>query len=86
MKTIPKIRGYVASQKNIIVFLYRRSNKTTYLISLNYQTEKEWIEIGSRFYGRIYPNRCDLSPDGTYFLYFAMGKSQQQLQYILYFN
>ena len=84
MKTIPKIRGYVASQKNIIVFLYRRSNKITYLISLNYQTDKEWIEIGSRFYGRIYPNRCDLAPDGTYFLYFAMGKSQQQYHQKLY--
>ena len=78
MKTIPKIRGYIATEKNKIVFLYRRSNKITYLISLNYQQERDCIQIGSRFYGRIYPNRCDISPDGNYFLYFAMGSSQQQ--------
>ncbi|VEP12276.1 hypothetical protein H1P_1400004 [Hyella patelloides LEGE 07179] len=84
MKTIPKIRGYIATKKNIIVFLYRRSNKITYLISLDYQKGRESIQIGSRFYGRIYPNRCDISPDGTYFLYFAMGKSQQQYEKKLY--
>ena len=84
MKTIPKIRGYVADEKNKIVFLYRRSNKITYLIFLDYQKGTETIQIGSLFYGRIYPNRCDISPDGTYFLYFAMGKSQQQYNKKLY--
>ena len=78
MKTTSKTRGYVANKKNKIVFLYRRSNKITYLISLDYQKRQEHIQIGSRFYGRIYPNRCDVSADGTYFLYFAMGRSQQQ--------
>ena len=84
METIPKIRGYIAEQKNKIVFLYRRSNKVTYLALLDYQGKKESIQIGSRFYGRIYPNRCDISPDGRYFLYFAMGKSQQQYNQKLY--
>lgn len=84
MKTIPKIRGYTASKQNKIVFLYRRSNKVTYLVLLNYQPGKESIQIGSRFYGRIYPNRCDIAPDGSYFLYFAMGKSQKQYNKKLY--
>ena len=84
MKTIPKIKGYVASKKNRIVFLYRQSNKVTYLAVLDYAQGKEAITIGSRFYGKIYPNRCDLSADGAYFLYFAMGSSQQQYQKQLY--
>ena len=84
MKTIPKIRGYIANKNHKIVFLYRQSNKITYLVLLNYQKKQESIQIGSRFYGRIYPNRCDIAPDGTYFLYFAMGSSQQQYQKRLY--
>jgi len=84
MKTIPKIRGYVAAEKHRIVLLYRKSNKVTYLISLDYQRHKEYVQVGSRFYGRIYPNRCDISPDGTYFLYFAMGGSQKNYDKRLY--
>lgn len=78
MKSTPKIRGYVATKKNRIVFLYRKSNKITYLFLLNYQKNKENIQLGSCFHGKFYPNRCDLSPDGKYFLYFAMGNSQKQ--------
>ena len=84
MKSIPKIRGYIATENNLIVFLYRQSNKITYLLTLDYRKTKEFLQVGSRFYGRIYPNRCDISPDGTYFLYFAMGKSQQQYNKKLY--
>ncbi|MEM1254736.1 MAG: hypothetical protein AAGI69_20055 [Cyanobacteria bacterium P01_H01_bin.21] len=80
----PKIRGYVATECDRTVFLYRRSNKITYLILLEYKKERFNLDVGSRFYGRIYPNRCDLSPDGKYFLYFAMGKSQQQYEKKLY--
>lgn len=49
--------------------LYRRSHKTTYVLKL---TAKDRLEKGSRFYGRLFPERCDLSPDGRLFVYFAM--------------
>lgn len=84
MNSTPKIRGYVATKKNRILFLYRRSNKTTYLFLLTYLKDKEDLQIGSRFHGKFYPDRCDLSPDGTYFLYFVMGKSQRQYDKKLY--
>ncbi len=74
----PKIRGFVATRKNKIIFLYRKKNRITFLVSLDYQEGNASLEIGSRFYGRIYPNRCDLSPDGKWFIYFAMGQSQSQ--------
>ena len=84
VKSVPKIRGYVATTKNKIVLLYRRSKKVTYLVLLSYTKHKASVQIGSRFYGRMYPNRCDISSDGTYFLYFAMGSSPAQYKKPLY--
>ncbi len=80
----PKIRGYVAEKKETIVFLYRRSHKITYFITLNYKDQKETLEAGSGFYGKFYPNRCDISKDAKHFLYFAMGKSQKKYDKKLY--
>jgi hypothetical protein len=76
MKSTPKIRGYIAREGFTALFLYRKSNKVTYLVSLNYRNRSDKFKVGSRFYGQIYPNRCGLSPDGKEFIYFAMGKSQ----------
>ena len=80
----PKIRGFVATAKNVILLLYRKSSKVTFLFLLDYQNGKDRLEAGSRFYGRIYPERCDISPDGSWFIYFAMGKSQKQYAKKLY--
>ena len=74
----PKIRGYIATRQNRIVLLYRQTNKVTYLVLLEYNRKNINLRIGSRFYGRIYPNRCDLSLDGKYFIYFAMGRRPHQ--------
>jgi len=84
MSSTPKIRGYIAENREVIVLLYRKSHKVTYLVTLNYKNRKEILKIGSRFYGRFYPNRCDISSDGRYFLYFAMGKSQKKYDKKLY--
>lgn len=75
MKATPKIRGFLAARKNKGLFLYRRSNMKTYLISFSYERKIDKFTLGSGFYGRIYPNRCDISPDGNDFIYFAMGAS-----------
>jgi hypothetical protein len=36
-----------------------------------WDTKKDRFERGQWFHGRIYEERCDLSPDGTKFIYFA---------------
>jgi len=77
MKSTPKIRGFIARDGYTALFLYRRSNKVTYLVSMNYKGRSEKFQTGSRFYGQLYPNRSGLSPDGKEFIYFAMGNSQQ---------
>ncbi len=73
----PKIAGFIAEKKNIIVFIYRKTNKINYLIRMDYYKNNEKLHLGSRFYGRFYPSRCDISPDGRHFLYFAMGHSKK---------
>lgn len=78
MNSTPKIRGFLASQACRGVFLYRKSSKVTYLVSFNYEKKKDRLSLGSRFYGKLYPNRCDISPDGADFIYFGMGASLRQ--------
>lgn len=78
MNSTPKIRGFLASEKCRGLFLYRRSSKASYLISFNYEKKKDALSLGSGFYGKLYPNRCDISPDGEDFIYFAMGASLRQ--------
>lgn len=77
-KNTPKIIGFLA-EKNIVVFIYRKTNKIHYLVRMQYYKNKEVIAFGSRFYGKLYPSRCDISPDGRHFLYFAMrGTSKEK--------
>lgn len=45
------------------------------MISFDYGKKKDTFRLGSGFYGKLYPNRCDISPDGNDFIYFAMGAS-----------
>lgn len=76
--SLPKIQAYFAKKANVIVFLYRKSHKVTYMFKMRYQEDSEILECGSKFYGRFFPERCDLSEDGKYFLYFVHGKSQRK--------
>jgi hypothetical protein len=58
------------------VVFYRRSRLTTYCLALDYERKgkghRDKLAKGSRFYGRLFPERCDLSPDGRLMVYFAM--------------
>ena len=61
-----------------MLFIYRQSHSQSYIIKLEYKAKTYKLTMGSSFYGRIYPNRSDISDDGKYFLYFALGKSQRK--------
>lgn len=65
----PKTFLFLARQAPGGIVFYRRSHKTTYVLRL---TARDALKIGSRFYGRLFPERCDLSPDGKLLVYFAM--------------
>lgn len=72
----PKTCVLLACNAPVAVILYRKSHLMTYCLHLNYeQRHKRHIyELtkGSRFYGRLFPHRCHLSPDGSMLVYFAM--------------
>ena len=72
----PKSCVLLASNAPVAVILYRKSHLTTYCLHLNYeQRHKRYVyklTKGSRFYGRLFPHRCHLSPDGSMLVYFAM--------------
>ena len=68
-----KVRGYVAEDSRVAVLLVRLSRKCTVVCRLSTENGDTKVQIGSRFFGRFFPDRCDLSPDGTWFLYFVMG-------------
>lgn len=53
------------------VILRRGPSKWYHVI--RWQTERDLFEHGAWFHGRIYEDRCDLSPDGNLFVYFCFG-------------
>lgn len=79
---MPKSQVLLASHAPVAVIFYRKSRLTTYCLHLDYERRKsgyrDKLSKGSRFYGRIFPERCDLSSDGSLMVYFAMrGKRMQ---------
>jgi hypothetical protein len=60
-----------------IGLIVRRGPSTWVQLSL-WHTDTDEIEYGQWFHGRVLEDRCDLSPDGLLFLYFASkyGRSQ----------
>jgi hypothetical protein len=53
----------------VAVVLRRGPSKQTLVVRWN--LARNTFEEGQWFAGRIYPERCDLSPDGAWFVYFA---------------
>jgi hypothetical protein len=62
-----------AKDAPVVVVIRRKPSKCVHLIRWN--TETNALEQGSWFEGRLYPNRCDVSFDGHWMVYLAMGAS-----------
>ncbi|TDU32151.1 hypothetical protein DFR24_1540 [Panacagrimonas perspica] len=50
-----------------------RRGPTRKVCVIGWNRSNDSFEVGQWLYGRIYERRCDLSPDGKHFLYFAMN-------------
>jgi hypothetical protein len=59
----------LARRASVAAVLRRGPSKWVQLSA--WDTSTDAIEHGQWFHGRIYERRCDLSPDGSLFLYFA---------------
>lgn len=61
----------LAREANTAVIIRRGPSKSVCVIG--WHRGKDTFRIGQWMRGRIYERRCDLSPDGRYFIYFAMN-------------
>lgn len=60
-----------AHESSKAVIIRRKPSKRVHIIS--WDTDTDSIKYGSWFSGRIYSERCDLSWDGRWMVYLAMG-------------
>lgn len=70
MAEIPaRLFGIVARAAPLVVIM--RRGPTRWVRLLLWHTDTDVVESGQWFHGRIFERRCDLSPDGQLFVYFA---------------
>lgn len=70
-KVPARLHVLLARESTTGVVIRRGPSRHTAIIGWDRQTDH--FEIGQWFSGRIYERRCDLSPDGAHFIYFAMN-------------
>lgn len=66
-----RIHLLVAKEAPVVIVIRRKPSKCFDIIKWN--TETDEMEHGSWFRGRIYEMRSDVSFDGQYMIYLAMG-------------
>ncbi len=71
MSTFPA-RLHVLLAREAPVGLVIRRGPSRQVCTLLWDRRTDQFRLGQWFKGRIYERRCDLSPDGRHFLYFAM--------------
>lgn len=70
----PKARIHLlpALSSPIVVVLRRKPAKRFHVIAWN--TDTNTLEYGTLFEGKLFVERCDVSPDGQYLAYMAIGR------------
>ena|SRR5580704_13074728 len=67
-----RIHLLAAKEAPTVVILQRKRAKLFHIITVD--TEKHWVKQGSWFRGRLYEMKCDISFDGEFMVYLAIGK------------
>jgi hypothetical protein len=62
-----------AKASPFVVVIRRKPSKCFHVIRWNTQSDE--LEYGSWFHGKLFPKRCDVSFDGQWMVYLAMGAS-----------
>ncbi len=71
MKQTPSCRLHILLAREAPVGLILRRGPSAWFHLIKWNTAKDTFEHGAWFKGRIYEDKCDLSPDGSLFVYFA---------------
>jgi hypothetical protein len=77
----PSPRLFVILARDAPVGLVLRRGPASWYHLVRWHTADDRFESGAWFHGRLYEERCDLSPDGELFLYFAMQGSRFRTSY-----
>ncbi|MDH3688803.1 MAG: hypothetical protein OEU36_04895 [Gammaproteobacteria bacterium] len=79
MTTLPspcRLSVFLSRKTNVGVVLRRGPSEWTQLIRWDRKTDR--FTLGQWFHGRVYERRCDLSPNGELFIYFAAKHGPRQ--------
>jgi hypothetical protein len=77
-RRLPPCRIFGVLAKDAAVAVLLRRGPTRWVEMIRWDTASDTFERGQWFHGRIYERRCDLSPDGALFVYFAAKHSARQ--------
>src|SRR3954453_18587526 len=75
----PRMHGIVARDAPVAVIFRRGPTRWVEVISVDLANDH--VERGAWFHGRIYEQRCDLSPDGALMVYFATPHRRRDPSY-----
>lgn len=73
MKKTPPPRLHILAAKEAPIVVILRRGPSKFYHCVKYNTKTDAIEYGSWFHGKLYHFRCDLSHDGQWMVYLAMG-------------
>lgn len=71
-------RIFVILAKEAPVGVIFRRGPSKWMQIIKWHTDSDTFDFGAWFHGQIYPERCDLSPDGTKLIYFATDYSYSE--------
>jgi hypothetical protein len=80
MKAPPPRLSVILAREAPVAVILRRGPAAWYHV-IRWYTDQDRFESGAWFKGRLYEERCDLSPDGELLLYFAMQGSRFKTSY-----
>lgn len=79
-QVIPSRVHIIFARKAPVAIAIRRGPSKR-VCTVGWDRTKDTFQVGQWLKGRIYERRCDVSPDGRYFIYFAMnGKWNTQVR------
>lgn len=81
MKKIPAPRLNLVFSKDAPIALVIRRGPTDWTQVVTWHTDIDKFDEGHWFYGKLYHERCSLSPNGKLFLYFAFKKGRVNEEY-----
>jgi hypothetical protein len=73
MMDTPRCRLFVILARDAPQAIILRRGPSKWYHFIGWQTDSDVFEPGAWIHGRIYEERCDLSPDGQLFVYFCRG-------------